>query len=246
MLRFSKKSHSNLKDNKKRHSSFFDLNSFDTNNVENGNKNSKNESKKGSKNEKAVFVNNLQQYSKQDSSVQQKNMQHERETANSILREPKEKSNSKTKRQSTILDENIVKDYHLAIKHFNMEDEKRTSLEYKISNEKHSKSGSVDSNFSSATMDSNMSSLFSSSATVSLRDFLYEEFETNKFLSKTHQTYNNDNCNSVTGKKAFLEIPDDRHKSAKWRKITDKEKNKIHSESNIDHFDYHRRTELEF
>lgn len=81
---------------------------------------------------------------------------------------PKVHQKSRLKRSSVMLDNALVRDYNLAVNHF----------ERKESNRKSVVLPSPDSNNSLSSQGSKVSSLFSSSSTMSIRDYLYEEAET--------------------------------------------------------------------
>ncbi|CAR29596.1 hypothetical protein ZYGR_0AD02790 [Zygosaccharomyces rouxii] len=81
---------------------------------------------------------------------------------------PKIHHKSRLKRSSVMLDNALVRDYNLAVNHF----------EKKESNRKSVVIPSPDSNNSLSSQNSKVSSLFSSSSTLSIRDYLCEEIET--------------------------------------------------------------------
>lgn len=111
------------------------------------------------------------------------------------------------KRMSTVLDENMVRDYDLVLQHFENE---KTGAD--INHDKKSRMSMVSNG-------SNVSSLFSSSSALSIRDFLYEEFES-KDLTKEKKALQRKSGQFFNTRKALFVVPD-KSETHSWMSVTD-------------------------
>ncbi|EJS44802.1 YBR071W [Saccharomyces arboricola H-6] len=103
-----------------------------------------------------------------------KTKQKKQESSSSLFSSLTHKNRSNLKRSSMLLDETVLKDYHSAIKHMQMDNAKEEKLRFAPSPTQSTRSES-DASLSSSK--SAMSSIFSLENDYSIHDLLYEEIE---------------------------------------------------------------------